>query len=39
MVKVKGVLNAKTMNIFAMEKRQSCTGSKLYFFDSAYVAL
>ena len=30
MVKIKGVLNAKTMNVFATEKRQIDIKSKLY---------
>ena len=40
MVKIKGVLNAKTINVFATDKiRQRFIGSKLYFFDWTYVVL
>ena len=40
MVKIKGVLNAKTINVFATDKiRQRFIGSKLYFFDLTHVVL
>ena len=32
MVKIRGILNARTMNILAQDQGQRCIKSKLYFF-------